>query len=244
MKKAAACVVSVVDACLIHIVTLYAIIYFGIMRTAFFMHLYETKYDVVEALGTTSQGLLKVVGAFLGFIKGRTTSAQVAITIDGTLQPFFNEKELAHLSDIAGVVRLCSCIAAVVLVLAMLLTLLLWHGRQMKFLRRAWLGLVLVVLCTCGILGICYIRNPLGVVNRFHLMFFTNTLWVMNEQTDLFLQLFPTAIYGDCLVAIGIGMGIAYVVGVVGCVGISVIEKHKGKIDKKPSDESGMEGES
>ncbi len=214
-----------------HLVLIYGIVYFFILRTDYFMKLYTLKYDGWTSLEISENGLRKVVSAFLGYIKGSSDSAQAAVSVGGKLQPFFSEKELAHLADIREILLYAGIAASVALFIAIVLTIFFAVRARMRIMFCTWIAFIGAALCLGCCTAVWYLTNPIGMINRLHEIFFSNDLWVMSASSDRFVLLFPTGIYGDFLLGIGRGLAFFYAIGVVSWILYALLKKRIGNCE-------------
>ncbi len=148
--------------------------------------------------------------AITGFLKGDLMSAQVRVSRRGESGPAFSEKELAHLSDIRGLVALAGRlrVAALILLasgLALFFTLRRLRPALLRAVRpqRALAGTLLAVFALTAAAALWAALDFDSLFILFHRLLFSNDLWLLNPRSDLLLQLMPGAFFvsyaGDLL---------------------------------------------
>lgn len=159
-----------------------------------------------EKLGISVEELGCVVEEMMTWLKSPEGDLQVEVTVDQTVVPFFRERDLQHLADIAGMVHhgriacavLCPSIAAGVF-------FLIRKGRK-KTLGRAYLfSWGFLLLAAMGI-GLWLLVDPVGLIDTFHRIFFRNELWILNPVTDKLIWLFPVPLFQDGAIRLGIAL--------------------------------------
>ncbi len=113
--------------------------------------------------------------------------------------PSFQAHEQAHMVDVRNLFRLAMGAAA----LGIPAIIALWLGRRKGSLGVYW-------RTAAGFLGVLVLLVIWGAMDfgslfvLFHLVAFTNNLWILNPATDLMIQLMPTAFFIDYAARIGL----------------------------------------
>ena len=138
---------------------------------------------------------------------------------DGEPLKLFNEKEVAHLKDVKGLIWLDYWVLLGTLIYALgyASVSLLW--RRKKYWRRlAWgvIGGGGITLALMLALGLCTLLGFDQLFWQFHLISFTNELWQLDPTKDYLLMLFPQGFWYDATVfCAGITAGLAIILGLV-----------------------------
>ncbi len=144
-------------------------------------------------------------------------------------QPFelFNQREVAHLRDVKGLVWLDYrlLLSTLIYVLAYGGVSLLWR-RKIYWRRLAW-GTVAggsLTLALMLALGVGMLLNFDQLFLQFHLISFANELWLLDPSRDYLIMLFPQGFWYDAaLLCGGITAGLAVILG--GVAGIYLRRK-------------------
>lgn len=190
------------------------------------------QYGVDEKLGISQEDLGRVVEEMMAWLKAPDGDLQVEVTVDQTAVSFFQERDLLHLADIAGMVHwgrtacavLCPLIAASVF-------FLLRKGRKRtlgKVYLFSWGFLFLAAVGT----GVWLLVDLVGFIDTFHRLFFRNGLWILNPATDMLIWLFPAQLFRDGAIRLGIALAAVHTVA-VGFAVWTLVGKKIGRIGER-----------
>ena len=165
------------------------------------------KYNVSQTTGLSEVELEKAATGLIHYFNSGEEYISLSVIKDG--QPFvlFNGREVAHLRDVKGLIRLDYW--------ALLGTLIYAFGYAgFSLWRRVWrqlgwgvvwgsvLTLILMVVLRLGTL-----YNFDRLFRQFHLLSFTNELWMLDPAKDYLIMLFPRGFWYDatqfCALAVG-----------------------------------------
>lgn len=152
--------------------------------------------------GVEPANLPQIAHAITGFLGGTLHTPQVALQRQGQVVNAFADHEIAHLKDIRALVSLSKvlrwvAIGLLVLTLAGYLQLkkarpgILRQVRPSIAIRLAAM-LFLLLLLGLAVWGF-FAFDSLFIA--FHRVFFRNDLWLLDEKTDLLLQLMPRGFF-------------------------------------------------
>lgn len=168
----------------------------------------QSEADVLEAAGISGEDL-RILDARLSDGLFAPLNADAAfdnreIEVFGSMQPPFNERELAHLYDCR---RLLSPTQPGPLYAVLLLAgvLLILAGRRLRpgIAGPAWLASALILL-PIGILGVWAAVDFNAAFTCFHRILFTNELWLLNPETDLLIRICPSSMFANMGLRIGL----------------------------------------
>ncbi len=169
-------------------------------------------YDVSRATGLSEAELGKIASGLISYFNSRSESIDLTVVKQGKPQALFNAKEIAHLKDVKGLIRLDYWLLAGALIytLGYILGNFLW-GSHERWRRLAWgvaggSGLTLILML---VLGLGMWLNFAQFFYRFHLLAFTNQLWQLDPASDYLIMLFPQAFFYRvglyCVLATAVG---------------------------------------
>jgi len=175
------------------------------------------KYNVSQTTGLADVELEKAATGLIGYFNSDEEHISLTVIKDG--QPFvlFNQREVAHLKDVKGLFRLDYWVLLGTLIYALAYVgVSLWRKDRRQL---AW-GLIGGGGLTLGLivaLGLGALLSFDQLFRQFHLLSFTNELWLLDPTKDYLIMLFPRGFWYDatlfCALATGIG---AVVLGGVG----------------------------
>jgi integral membrane protein (TIGR01906 family) len=178
------------------------------------------KYNVGRTTGLSEAELEKAAAGMISYFNSDEENISLTVMKDG--QPFvlFNEREVAHLRDVKGLFRLDYMVLLGTLIYALVYTgFNVWRKDWWQLARGlgGGSGLTLVLMLA---LGLGALLNFDRLFLQFHLLSFTNELWLLDPAKDYLIMLFPRGFWYD----VTLFCALATVVGAVilGGVGIFI----------------------
>ena len=175
------------------------------------------KYNVSLTAGLAEPELDKAASGLIGYFNSGEEYISVTVIKDGEPFELFNQREVAHLKDVKGLVRMNYWIlmGTLVYVLAYAGVSLFW--RRKKYWRRLAWGVVggsSLTLLLMLALGVGALFNFDQLFIQFHLLSFTNEFWMLDPMSDYLIMLFPAGFWYDtAILCAGITAGLAKVLG-------------------------------
>ncbi len=148
---------------------------------------------VDETVGISENDLISVTEALVSYIDDGTGNLMTAAEVNGTYVVFYNAKERIHLDDIyilAKNARMFVFVLQVLMVLA-LLTLFYSAKGDIHYFLTPLKGALWSALAFIAFLGSLYFVDFNWAFRRFHEIFFSNDLWLLDPRTDRLIQLMP-----------------------------------------------------
>lgn len=171
----------------------------------YYLTSYE-KYDIEEVSGKSIKELERITDKLILYLRGKGG--------EDLLRPHYNEREILHMIDVKILFNLARTIKYLGLIISAILIGYFFKKSQYKFLQKT-LGLGLfsnhILL---GLVAILATTNFNKYFTYFHLIFFTNDLWLLNPKTDLLIQMLPEAFF----------MGIAMRIGLYFLLYLSIVQ--------------------
>ena len=176
------------------------------------------KYEVSQTTGLAQSELDKAATGLIDYFNSTDENISITITKNGESFALFNEREVAHLRDVKGLFWLVYWVLLGVVIYALGyvgFSIFLWKDRR----RLAW-GLVggsCLTLALMLALGLGTLLNFDRLFWQFHLISFTNELWLLDPTRDYLIMLFPQGFWYDaslfCALTAAVG---AIILGGVG----------------------------
>jgi integral membrane protein (TIGR01906 family) len=165
-------------------------------------------YNISHVTGIEEADLLKVAHQLIDYFNAKATTPQVTVYKEGQSFDIYNEKELAHLTDVKNLVRLDGYVQMFVLA-AMIIC------RWRTIVRSLFFGAVLtLVLAVILALWTLFGFDQLFIL--FHRLSFTNMLWILDPATDYLIMMFPGEFFYDATL-------LAFATVIVGAVAIGLV---------------------
>ncbi len=170
------------------------------------------KYEISQKTGIAEVELEKAAQGLINYFNSDEEDISVSVIKDG--QPFtlFNEREVAHLRDVKELVRLDYRVLVASLLYALVFTgLSLFRWRNWRQMARGAMWGGSLTLALMAVLRVVTLFNFDQFFRQFHLLSFTNDLWLLDPSKDYLLMLFPGGFWYDATQFIALGVGTAAV---------------------------------
>ncbi len=196
---------SVFATVLVPVACLLSVVHQLAMDRSFYLWGYRT-FQVAAATGMSQSQLEEATDQLLSFLNGGPP-VSLKITKDGRSAPLYNQKEQQHLED----VRILMSNAWMVQQLA-LASLLVIAAAAVAFRRLAglrWIAKIAVAggLLTIGtvvVMGLGATVNFQAFWTQFHLLSFSNDLWLLDPRTDYLIRMFPPPFWFQAVMLVGL----------------------------------------
>ena len=148
----------------------------------YFHRSYE-KYNIEKVTNVPMNELLSITDNIILYLKNKGG--------DELLSPFFNEREILHMRDVQGLFDLARWIKYICIILST--TMLIYFNKKKDYmiLGKSMLFGLFINHILFGILAILASIDINRYFTYFHLLFFSNDLWILNPKTDLMIQMLP-----------------------------------------------------
>ena len=186
------------------LLTSFQLVIYGDPEYRFYEKEYE-KYTVTEALNMKIVDVMKVTDHMMAYLIGKEDELSIVTEVDGQTQDFFNEQDRLHMADVRnlflGGLKLRTVCLIVFLVL---LVLLIARKEDWKhLLPKAYFIAVGVFLALIAFLAVAFSIDFTKCFTIFHQIFFTNDLWLFDEDTDYMIRMLPEEFFSDMVIRIG-----------------------------------------
>ncbi len=173
------------------------------------------KYQVYDRTDLPREGVDHASSRIIAYLRGDLESLD--ILFEG--ERVFNDRELEHMVDVKAIFTAMGWLKNIAVLLAVLILIgsgkpaLLWLGFRDALMISLGTGLLLLFLIS---------RDFTGAFIRFHEIFFTNDLWILDPRRDRLIQMLPEGFFMDMATAIVITyLSIVIPLGIFGMI------KHK-----------------
>lgn len=121
---------------------------------------------------------------------------------DDLLSQYFNEKEILHMEDVYNLFKIARIIKYTGILIILSGTYYFYRkGNIVSLIRTIFKGLFANYILL-GIVGILAYSDFSRYFTYFHLIFFTNDLWLLDPNTDLMIQMLPENFFSGIAVNI------------------------------------------
>lgn len=174
------------------------------------------KYDVLERVDMQMDDLLYVTEEMMAYLYDKREELQVTVPIGGEELPFFSEKEIRHMVDVKNLFDTGMNIRNGCGIFALVAAIVMFARKKGKtFLRTLQAGIG-VFFGACGLLVALMLTNFNKYFIQFHLIFFDNKDWILDERVDRLINIVPEGFFYDTALWIGgvfLGMSLLLFVG-------------------------------
>ena len=158
------------------------------------------RYNAVERTGLPKAELLRAGKEIIAYFNNSEQELRIIVPIDGRQQELLNEREVAHMEDVKGLVRgvyLWQWISVGYLLGLALVGSVLWRGSFWPSLARWLLWGSVLSIGGLLLLGFGALIGFDALFTQFHLLSFSNDLWLLDPRTDKLIQMFPESFFRD-----------------------------------------------
>ena len=170
------------------------------------------KYGVSQTTGLADAELEKAARGLIGYFNSNEEHISLSVEKDGKPFVLFNQREVGHLRDVKGLIRLDYLVLLVTLIYALgYAGLSLWRKNR----RLLWWGMVwgsILTLVLMAALRLITLYNFDRFFRQFHLISFTNELWQLDPARDYLIMLFPRGFWYDATQVCALAAGTAALV--------------------------------
>lgn len=189
------------------------------------------KYSVSRTTGLAEPELEKTATELISYFNSGEEYINPTVITDGEPFELFNQREIAHLRDVKGLIWLDYQVLLGTLVYALgyIGVSLFWRKRR-YWRQLAWgvVGSSSLTLALMLSLGIVAVLDFDWLFLQFHLLSFANELWLLDPTKDYLIMLFPPGFWYDATLFCALATVVMAVVlgGVSG--GYLILTKRRG----------------
>lgn len=174
------------------------------------------KYGISEVTGIDEQQLESVVQHLIKYFNSKVDTVQYTVIREGQQFTMFNEKEIIHLEDVRNLIQLDYRIQLLVLLVMITCVLVLLLG-----LKEKWLALIkslfwgsIITLSLMIFLAFWAIIGFERLFILFHVVSFSNKLWILDPSKDYLIMMFPGGFFYDmALLGFGAVILVSLIIG-------------------------------
>lgn len=164
------------------------------------------KYNIAATTGISRADLDAVPRKFVDYYNSSQEYLDIKVEQRGKRVDLFNAREIQHMKDVKDLVRfgnLMQRLSLFFIVIAGAVGLFWWQGKKRRTVLKLALAGCLATLGLILFIGAAALINFDGFFLLFHLVSFTNDLWVLDPLRDNLIQMFPQGFFFDAAIFIG-----------------------------------------
>lgn len=164
------------------------------------------KYGIAAKTAIAETDLNMVPQQFVDYFNSGQEYLDIKVTQRGMRVDLFNQREIQHMKDVKGLVNFGNLVQRLSLFLVVVLAsmgLFWWKGKKRRTVYKLMLGGCLATLFLIFLIGGMALFNFGGFFLAFHLLSFTNELWILDPLRDNLIQMFPEGFFFDASLYVG-----------------------------------------
>jgi integral membrane protein (TIGR01906 family) len=176
---------------------------------AYYRHGFRA-YDAEQRTGLPLPELDRAGQEIIDYFENDADALRIVVAVNGSEQPLFNDREVAHMRDVKSLMRAVYRVNEVSLVVVMgyVTFAVLWTGeRSVRGLATLALFGLSGGLVAIGVVAIFALAGFDQAWTTFHELAFRNDLWRLDPDTDRLIQMFPEPFWQEATYLAGALIG-------------------------------------
>lgn len=156
------------------------------------------RLGISDSIGITAEDYKRSMGVLLDYLQGNRDDIEVLIMYRGGERETFNEKEKQHMVDVRNLYGNAKFFCFFAIGIFLLLFAILYYDDKTVFfeiLSISFLRVSILFLALLTFLSLYAWIDFSDFWTKFHQLFFTNDLWLLDAQTDIMIQMLPEAVF-------------------------------------------------
>lgn len=170
---------------------------------AFDIKYYEKMHElnnVTAIINIDFDELIAVNQTVIDYIKGNVASMDIISKIDNIDTRFFNDKEILHMIDVKNIYTIFNNLKYTIILFLLVITIYYVKTKNnILLLINDFIKSIHNLVIILGVLGIYMLIDFKQFWHQFHLIFFTNDLYLLNPLTDRMIQMYPTNFFSTMI---------------------------------------------
>ena len=175
------------------------------------------KYNVSQTTGIAEVELEKAATGLISYFNSGGANISLTVIKDGKPFELFNQREVIHLRDVKGLIRLdyWVLLGTLIYTLSYAGVSLFWRRkRYWRQLARRIVGGSGITLALMLAIGLGILLNFDQLFWQFHLLSFSNEFWQLDPTKDYLIMLFPGGFWYDAAIFCALAtVGLAIILG-------------------------------
>lgn len=202
----------------------------GLMFDRSFFDAQYWQYGQAESIGMSHEDLMAATDKLLLHMEGKSEDMVVYATVNGIQREVFNEQETVHMQDVNALIRGFSTFRYLAFGIAGVAAIAFAFVCKKDRLRT----LAKIVLTACLVLAGIFLGLGLWAAldfssfwTSFHLLLFTNDLWLMDPSTSIMINMFPAQFFSNFIMTFLGRAALAIGLPVLSCGAVLLIGRRK-----------------
>lgn len=154
--------------------------------------------NTAQSLGMTEKDLNKATYTLLDYLKEDRDDIQVEISLKGTKTKAFNEKEASHMVDVRNLYQFALFLrkaCGAILLISLVYLIYQYRSGIYTHLSIAYMKTAILFFVFFALVGFWAYADFDAFWTAFHRLVFRNDLWLLDPNTDLMINLFPSEFF-------------------------------------------------
>ena len=160
------------------------------------------RYYISDATGISDSQLQNVARGMVGYLNGKVPSPQVEVDTRGIRRPVYNQKELIHMEDVRKIIEIFKMLEILSLIIFLVTGCYILLRAGMNRLLRGLQAGAVVTVAFLGAVMLWALIDFNSIFYFFHILSFSNDLWLLDPATDYLIMMFPEGFFFDTAVLI------------------------------------------
>jgi len=160
------------------------------------------KYNTAATTGLEMAEMDRAADELIDYWNSDEELISVTVTKNGQDINLFKQRETLHLLDVKELIRLDYRVLSVSVSLILLISLIYGLRRHWRALAGDLLWGSGLSLALAAVVGVASVVDFNALFVRFHLLSFSNDLWLLDPKTDYLIMLFPQGFWQDAFILI------------------------------------------
>ena len=183
---------------------LLSIVDFMCFARPFYSYEYN-KGKQAEKIGMSDEGLMEATDALLDYLRGQRDDIVVTTAVNGTEREVFNERETLHMKDVRKLYRGAVLARNVMFIASQVLfasVFLIRKKKAFEVIYEGWKRGIVLLLLFISFAGIWAAVDFDEFWLQFHYIFFDNDLFLLDPNTSIMINMFPSSFFFDIVISI------------------------------------------
>lgn len=182
----------------------------------FFAAEYE-KIGNAADMGMSNADLTAATVRMIDYMEAREDSIDIRVSVNGDTVSMFNERERLHMIDVRALYQGFITALTIAVPLALALLVLLYflsrrRGDTLRFFPQSFLRGSALFLLLLGAVMAWVLIDFDSFWTAFHLLFFTNDLWLLDPATSRMINMMPLQLFFDIVTRVALLFAAAWAV--------------------------------
>lgn len=206
MKRATMYVLSTLCSLALIVAILFTCLQVAMNDESWFMMEY-VKLDTARGIDMSNSDVAAAMRQMIDYMEGREESIDIKVKVNGKSRQMFNDREREHMVDVQKLYqgfRTFRNIAAPLAIVVYALICLVMRHDAIKALSKGFIiaAIVFGVIAATAAIWVAIDFSSFWTV--FHLLFFTNDLWLLDPATSRMILICPEQLFFDIVVRFGV----------------------------------------